>query len=164
MTAPRFEPLGSRSVVDACCELILELEEGDGVSQQVALEEIRVRTERPEVTLENVIKGMNEARERLLDDNTPAVTTIRRSGWQRMKPQDVVAYIRDRGKRASKQTAREHRSVDAVDTARLGWQDRETVRVVSEARRRKDEIAQQRKKRKRPLPPAEGDHAVHNGA
>lgn len=157
MTKDRFEPLGRISVTDACRELIRELEEGDGVSFQVAVEEVRARTERPEVELDTVKAGMRLATEQLIDDGAPGVFTVRGSGWQRMKPPDMVKYMRDRGSRAAKQTAREHRAVDAVDVARLGWQDRETVRVVAEARRRVQELAQQRRSRRRPLAPVPDD-------
>ena len=158
MNAP-FEALGRMSVAAACMEIIRELDEGDGISKLVAREEVCARTER-EVEDEAILRGMREASERLMDDGVPGVFAVRNSGWQRMKPADVVEYMRARGKRAAKQTGREWRAVDAVkDTSALGWQDRETVRVVSEARRRALEMKQRKSLRKRPMRAVEDNAA-----
>jgi hypothetical protein len=157
MSSP-FEALGRMSVASACMEIIRELDEGDGISKLVAREEVCARTER-EVEDEAILRGMREASERLMDDGVPGAFAVRNSGWQRMKPADVVEYMRARNRRAAKQTRREYRSVDAVkDVAGLSWQDRETVRVVEENRRRSLEMRQRKLSRKRPI------WAVEDGA
>jgi hypothetical protein len=153
-----FEALGRMSVTAACMEIIRELDEGDGISKAVCRTEVCERTER-EVDDETILRGMREASERLMDQGVPGAFAVRNSGWQRMKPADVVEYMRARNRRAAKQTRREFRSVDAVkDVSALGWQDRETVRVVEEARRRSLEMGQRKLSRKRPM------RAVEDGA
>lgn len=158
MSAP-FEALGRVSVASACMEIIRELDEGDGISKLVAREEVCARTER-DVEDEAILRGMREASERLMDNGVPGVFAVRNSGWQRMKPADVVEYMRARNRRAAKQTKREFRSVDAVkDVAALSWMDRETVRVVEEARRRSLDLKQRKSLRKRPMRAVDGEHA-----
>lgn len=158
MNSP-FEALGRMSVASACMEIIRELEEGDGISKLVAREEVCARTER-EVDDDTILRGMREASERLMDQGVPGAFAVRNSGWQRMKPADVVEYMRARNRRAARQTRREFRSVDAVkDVSALGWQDRETVRVAEEARRRALELKQRKLSRRRPMRAVEDGEA-----
>jgi hypothetical protein len=158
MNSP-FEALGRMSVAAACMEIIRELDEGDGISKAVCRTEVCERTER-DVDDDTILRGMREASERLMDEGVPGVFTVRNSGWQRMKPADVVEYMRARNRRAAKQTRREYRSVDVVkDVTTLGWQDRETVRVVEENRRRSLELKQRKSLRRRPVRAVEDGEA-----
>lgn len=158
MSAEKFQPIGRVSVADACMEIIRELAEGDGISKNVCLEEVRSRTERSDISIEVVTSDMLTASERLLDESIPGVFAIRGKGWQRMKPADVVAYMRARERSEQRQRERRYRAVDVIEDAEsLSWQDRETLRLTSEARRRQLELDGKRSRRLRPLSQASGE-------
>lgn len=153
MSIAPFKPKGTISVADACMEIIRELADGDGISKHVCLEEVRERTERDDVDMDQIMKDMLTASERLLDAGLHGVFCVRGSGWQRMKDADVVAYMRRKKRTADRQKRRAFRSIEAIeDTSNLSWTDRETVRLTDEARRREAELKDRRARRLRPMP------------
>jgi hypothetical protein len=149
-----FEPKGVIPVVEACAALIRETPELDGFSYDVALTEVRARTERDDVPLSSVRAGLREATEALHAAGVPGVRNVGR-GWQRMDPRGMVAWIAERDRRGRRQFRRAVKAVAAVDKGRLEFIDRHALDHHERVALAVSGIEQRRARRLRPLPPAE---------
>jgi hypothetical protein len=157
VTAPTFEPKGAVSVFEACLTVIRRIEPKDGITYAQAVTDVQELTVRDDISKSDIMAPMNRASKALRRIGEPGVRNRSRVGWERETPEGMVASGENHERKARRQVKWAVEAVEKVDVEVLGWDARGRRDGVLHRNRKQNELDDQRAKRKRPLPPAEGD-------
>lgn len=146
-----FEARGSMSVREACTKLIRRIEPKDGVTYEQAVEDVRELTGIEDLVKDDIMGPMAQASKDLRVLGEPGFANRKLVGWERETEDSMVRAGERHEKKARRQVRWAVGAVQAIDTAKLGWEARHRRDGLLSRNQRVAELEGRRAAKKRPM-------------